>query len=290
MKGTADATAPKVDEDDDDLDDLIGDSLAGAQSAAKDEAKPETAAEAASHAADAVKELQEGPTLPAEDGFQNLVKLFQGDDLQKAMAEALKDTAGAAGSGEGGDQPNEDFLQNFLKSFEAAVGNDEGFANSLGSLMTSMLSNDLICEPLKQIAEKLEPWLKEQKDLSPEDKARYEQQLDTYKKIIDIYEKNSDPLPDGAREEVQKLLSELHTMGQPPDEVMKAIQPKEAEGGDTENFEEFMKSMGLADGLSGQEQELLKKLSEDPEELTKAMKEMAESLGKEGGGEECKQQ
>merc|ERR1711957_639496 len=243
-------------------------------------------------AADAVKELQEGPKAAADDGMANLIKMFQGDALQKAMSDALQG-AGDEGPGdkkadaEGGEMG--DFLQNFLKSFETAAGSDDKFADSLSSVMTSMLSNDLICEPLKQIAEHLAPWLQEHMEIPAEDRKRYEQQLDTYRKIIDIYAKNSDPLPEGPREEVQRLLTELHALGQPPDEVMSKITPKEgAGGGEEENFEDFMKTMGLADGLSGEEQDLLKKLSEDPERLTKALQEMAGSMGQ--GGEDCKQQ
>merc|ERR1712032_203020 len=103
----------------------------------------------------------------------------------------------------------------------------------------------------------------------------YEAQLKLYRKIIEIYKDNPDPLPDAAREDVQRLLTELHGYGQPPDEVMQAIQPKEADGSE-ESFEGFMKSMGLDSGLGAAEQDLLKKLAENPEELTKAMKDMAE--------------
>ena len=52
-----------------------------------------------------------------------------------------------------------------------------------------------------------------------------------------------------------------------------------------------MKSMGLGDNLGAAEQDLLKKLTEDPEELTKVMKDMAGQLGEGGSPEEaCKQQ
>jgi len=80
---------------------------------------------------------------------------------------------------------------------------------------------------------------------------------------------------------VQKLLNELHTHGQPPDEVMSQITPKDAEEGG-ESLEDFMKQMGLDQNLGTAEQELLEKL-QDPEELTKVMKDMA-------GEEACKQQ
>merc|ERR1712146_342485 len=116
------------------------------------------------------------------------------------------------------------------------------------------------------------------------DRKRHEDQLQMYKRILAVYKGNPDPLPDSAREEVQRLLSELHMLGQPPEEVMKQITPHEAEDG--ESFEDFMKTMGLNSDLGSAEQDLLKKLTEDPEELTKVMKEIGEGKPEEA----CKQQ
>lgn len=299
----------------DDLDNLIADSLGGVQSALEGERKAAPPAPAAgvelvarSISGEAVRELQQGPARPdglsegqppSEEFFCSLVKTFQDEKFQQAMADVLQaaDTMGASGPapddsksmGEGGSEPAvEDFLQNFLKSFDKAVGSDTSFEKNLTTLMTSMLSNDLICEPLQQIADGLEPWLEVQKGLSASDQSRYEAQLRLYKQILAVYKGNPDPLPDAARDEVQRLLSELHSLGQPPDEVMRQIAPKEAEEG-SESFEDFVKSMGLDSGLGSAEQDLLKKLTENPEELTKVMKDMAEGALDEGG-EACKQQ
>merc|ERR1711988_2040657 len=135
-----------------------------------------------------------------------------------------------------------------------------------------MLSKDVIVEPLQQIADALEPWLKDsaQSGLSAADRSRYEAQLKLYKDIIKVYKSagDADPVPDSVQQEVQRLLTELHMLGEPPAEVMKQIAPKEAADGD-ESFEDFVKAMGLSDNLGAAEQDLLKKLTEDPEELTK---------------------
>lgn len=225
------------------------------------------------------------------------MKSFQDEKFQQAMAEALQitepkeattdlaTTAAASSSNEAG---VEEFLQNFMNTFKNAVGNDEEFGNSMTNLMTSMLSKDLITQPLQQIIDALEPWMNNQKDLSASERTRCESQLKLYKEIIDLYNRNPDPLPDDAQKEVQRLLSELHALGEPPAEVMQQIAPKESGDGE-ESFEDFVKSMGLGDGLGSAEQDLLKKLTEDPEELTKVMKDMAGKL--DGDPEEaCKQQ
>lgn len=293
----------------DDLDNLITDSLGGVQSALEGERKAAAAPAAAASepAAQAVRELRQGPARegeepPSEEFFGSLVKTFQDEQFQKAMTEFLQggDTAGAGGpvpdeskaaeeaktSGSGAEV--EDFMQNFMKGFDKAVDNDASFEQNLTSLMTSMLSNDLICEPLKQIADSLEPWLQSQKGLSAEDQARYEAQLRKYKQIVSVYKGSPDPLPETARDEVQRLLSELHSLGQPPEEVMRQITPKDAEDGN-ESFEDFVKSMGLDSNLGAAEQDLLKKLAENPEELTQVMKDMAKGLP-EDAQEGCKQQ
>lgn len=296
----------------DDLDNLIADSLGGVQSALDGERKVDKPASGAKGwAGEAVREMQQGPGKSAGEGqpneefFSNLVQTFQEDSFQKAMTDLLQgmDTNGVeegtsgkdstvSNGGEAtlaassGDSGAEDFLQKFLKSFDDAVGSDNNFGKQLTTLMTSMLSSDLICQPLQQIVDAMEPWLKSQKGLSSTDKSKYEAQLRTLKQILTIYKSNPDPLPEDKRDEVQKLLTELQDYGQPPDEVMKQIAPKDAEEGG-ENFEDFMKTMGLDANLGAAEQDLLKKLAEDPEELTKVMKDMAEGLGND---EACKQQ
>jgi len=300
-----------------DLDNLIADSLGGVQTALEQEKKAAPSSNNSQDwAKEAVKDLKdgsrpEGHEGPGEDFFGNLVKTFQDESFQKAMAEALQNAhpdlptpadkpgdadaaAASIASAVQGSSPSsapvggdgaEEFLQNFLKSFDGAVGTDGDFEKSLTTLMTSMLSNELICEPLQQIADKLEPWIKGQKGLAQSDKARYEGQLKLYRQILNVYNASPDPLPDVAREEVQRHLTELHALGQPPDEVMKQVAPKDVEEGG-ESFEDFVKSMGLDSSLGSAEQDLLKKLTDNPDELTKAMKDMAQGLPDEG----CKQQ
>lgn len=184
----------------------------------------------------------------------------------------------------------DEFLQNFMKGMEGAAGQGGDFEKSLSTLMTTMLSKDLICEPMQQIVEKFDPWLKSQKNLSQSDRSRYEKQLKLYKQIVKMYTDLPDPLPDAAREEVQRLLAELNALGQPPEEVTRQVAPAEAgaagAAGEGESFDDFMKQMGLENGMGSDEQEMLQKLTENPEELAKAMQEMAEGLPEEA----CKQQ
>jgi len=280
----------------DDLDNLIADSLGGVDAVLEAEKRNATVATGESKKAalgEAVQALRQGPENSGagnEELFSALLDTLQDADFQSKMGAALQGNgsveAGAAEAAAAGAESGvQDFLKGFTDTFNSTVSADPDFDKDITSFMSSMLSNDLICEPLQQIADHLEPWLKSQKGLSSSEKSRYEEQLKLYKKICSVYKSNPDPLPEAPREEVQRLLGQLHNLGQPPEEVMKQISPKEAEDGG-ESFEDFMKSMGLDQGLGAAEQDLLKKLTEDPEELTKAMKEMAGGLS----NEECKQQ
>lgn len=295
----------------DDLDNLIAESLTGVQSALEADRKQATVPEATSSTAgEAVAALQQGlrsdgklEPVPNEEFFSNLVKSFQDDKFQKAMAEALQisdaEKESVVTGAPGGSVPSEavaedskveDFLANFMKSFEKATeGGGDAFSKQMNQLMTSMLSPSLLTEPLQQIVSAFEPWLNAQKGLTASDRSRYEAQIKLYKDIIAIYKRSPDPLPDEVQKEVQVLLTELNTHGPPPDEVMKQIAPKEAEEGD-DSFEDFMKSLGLDENLGSAEQDLLKKLTEDPEELTKVMQDMAGKLGDGASDEACKQQ
>ncbi len=75
--------------------------------------------------------LQEGPKA-ADDSEANLIKMFQDDSLQKAVAEALESVEDEAGhSGDKKDDAEvaiDDFLRNFLTSSVPAVGSDANVA------------------------------------------------------------------------------------------------------------------------------------------------------------------
>jgi len=326
------AIPPAADAEDevDDLDDLIADSLGGVQSAhagEKQAAKP--AAEAAAPqtwAKEAVRELkEEGARAGGEAGegdfLSTLVKTLQDESFQKelvAEVAAAKGGGGEAASGSGarsskaggaaasssssaigpalppaGDAAAEDVMQNLLKSFsQVASGEGGDFEKGLETLMTSMMSPELLTDPIKKLVGGLEDYLKgdSAKGASQEDITRYENQLRVYNEVLRVYRDASSPLPDIAREEVTRLLQEIQTYGQPPEEVQKLASVPGLggpDGPDGDNFEEFAKALQLSEA----DQDLVKRLQEDPEELTKALGELTQNMDMGGMAEEaCKQQ
>eukprot|EP00913_Durusdinium_trenchii_P000772 g720.t1 len=243
--------------------------------------------------------------------------------LASAPATSAAPASAVASSADSG---AEDFLQSFVKSFDQAAGSDKDLEKQLTNMMTSMLSNDLLTDSLQQIADALEPWLKTKKGrrsrielrrtmalgrncqrwfrlvggLAKADRSRYEAMLRLYRSIVGVYKSNPDPLPDFARDQERGPERVEIRISHSCDLVMAEIVPKEvAEGG--ESFEDMMKNMGLDANLAGPEQDrvgmaevtanttlpdLMKKLADDPEELTRVMKEMAGGMPEEA----CKQQ
>eukprot|EP00397_Hematodinium_sp_SG-2012_P054389 GEMP01065547.1.p1 GENE.GEMP01065547.1~~GEMP01065547.1.p1 ORF type:complete len:335 (+),score=88.18 GEMP01065547.1:135-1139(+) len=181
-----------------------------------------------------------------------------------------------------------DFFDNFMKAFEGAMDNDDNFSKSMEFLMSGMLSTNVLCDSLRQIAEQLEPFLHTNK-CTPQDRERYEQQLRLYKEILVVYEDAPTDVSPEQMEIVNKKLQELQNYGLPPQEIMdklKGSEDKPEEGDDS--FEDFVKNMGLGQGLGEQEQEMIKQLSSNPKELEQIMSEMAKEI--KSTDEPCKQQ
>merc|ERR1712096_25591 len=133
-----------------------------------------------------------------------------------------------------------------------------------------------------------EPYV-ESGECIPPDQDRYKNQLRIYKEILEIYDKASTDLTPQELEKVNKKLSELQEYGSPPQHIMDKLKgAEEPPAGEDDSFEEFVKNMGLSSGLGEQEQEMIKQLSANPDELNNIMKQMAEEI--QGNEEPCKQQ
>jgi len=206
-------------------------------------------------------------------------------DFAKNIGECMKQLKTEEDHAVGGD-----FFTNFMKSFEGAMDNDENFSKSVEFLMSGMLSNNVLCDSLRQVVDLLNQYLNETQ-CTPEDRLRYEHQLRLYKEIMAIYAAEPNEISAEQMEEVNKKLLEVQTYGSLPKEVMDKVKGspgEEAPDGDDANFEDFVKSMGLNQSLGEQEQEMIKQLSANPAELENIMAEMANEM--KSGEEPCKQQ
>jgi len=182
-----------------------------------------------------------------------------------------------------------DFFENFMKTFENAMDKDESFSKSMEYLMSGMLSKNVLSDSLKEIVDLLEPYVLGDSCPGGTEKERYTKQLEIYKSILEIYENSSEDLSPDQLAEVNAKLQELQNYGSPPQHIMDQLRGTTEQEPEDDTFEDFVKNMGLTQNLGQQEQEMIKQLSTNPDELNQIMQDMAEEI--KGGGEEpCKQQ
>jgi len=105
--------------------------------------------------------------------------------------------------------------------------NEEEIQGMLEMMMGSLMSKEVLYEPLKELGDKFPPYLSENATkLSAEEKMRYESQLDRINKILKVFE---DPkYSDQDKEESVKvvdLMAEMQSFGTPPTEIMGDLPP-----------------------------------------------------------------
>lgn len=225
-----------------------------------------------------------GQSAPSQDPQSSGAKAATGGegDFVKNIGQCMKQLKEEEDKALGGD-----FFGTFMKAFEGAMDKDQNFSKSMEFLMSGMLSTNVLCDSLRQIVEHLEPYLNT-KQCTPEDRVRYEQQLRLYKEILAVYEDAPTDISPEQMEIVNAKLLELQNYGPPPQEIMDKLKgAEEAPEGD-DSFEDFVKNMGIGQCLGDQEQEMIKQLSSNPEELEQIMAEMAKEI--KNTDEPCKQQ
>jgi len=151
------------------------------------------------------------------------------DDCAKcfdSISQALK------GLQEGADQlnqPPEDNLFNMLANLNMDGGDGSSESNMflpfMEGLIQNLLSAEILLPGIKELVEKYPKYLEENADkLTPEEKERYEKQLELYK-VIESHledEKPDDP-PSVKREKFHIALEDmrkLKDLGQPPEEIL----------------------------------------------------------------------
>jgi len=94
-------------------------------------------------------------------------------------------------------------------------------------MMNSLMSKEVLYEPLKELGDKFPEYVNTHSDtLSPEDKTRYENQMDRIKKILTVFESPGYSDDDKEkRAEVVELMSEMQSFGSPPTEIMGDLPP-----------------------------------------------------------------
>ncbi|TFK47301.1 Pex19 protein [Heliocybe sulcata] len=155
-----------------------------------------------------------------EDSFQKSIR--QAMEKLESSESAMQSEAGA-----GGDES----LDALLKQLSGALGEGEGedgdMQGLLESMMSQLMSKEVLYEPLKELNDKFPSYLSDNaSSLSPDDKSRYEAQYHCVTKIVQIFEDPSYSEEDTEKgKQVVELMNEMQSHGSPPSEIMGPLPP-----------------------------------------------------------------
>ena len=108
------------------------------------------------------------------------------------------------------------------RMFEGIASGQGGMQEMMDNMLKHLLSKDVLYEPMKEIAELYPPWLKKNGKKIPDDElTRFESQLAKTRAIVAAFE---DETVEHA--EIVRLLQEMQSFGNPPDEIMKEMANK----------------------------------------------------------------
>jgi len=135
---------------------------------------------------------------------------------------------------DGGGDPDMEALLSSLNNMGGDGEAEEGLQGLLETMMSQLMSKEVLYEPLKEMHEKFPGYLAENgSKLSQQDKDRYAKQQKTVSQIIVIFEAKdySEEDPEIAVK-VMSLMNEMQEHGAPPTEIMGELPPGVALGPD----------------------------------------------------------
>lgn len=175
------------------------------------------------------------------------------DGLKKLVEELSINKEGGAGVPGDLGLGSEEMMKEALEQLE---GSPE-FASIMEKMMGSLLSKEVLYEPIKQMKEKYPAWLANNRDkVSAEEFARYSKQFEYVQRLCVLYESDS------TMAEIMNVMQEMQEHGQPPEDIVQEMAPGfnlGAEGGpQMPELEELLKGMeGLPDMGEGKDKCLL---------------------------------
>jgi len=155
-----------------------------------------------------------------EDAFQRSIR--EAMEKLESSENAMQSESGAAG---------DESLEALLKQLSGALGEGEGeegeFQGLLESMMSQLMSKEVLYEPLKELHDKFPSYLSDNAStLSSPDKSRYEAQYQCVTKIVQIFEDPAYSDEDTEKgKEVVQLMNEMQSHGSPPSEIMGPLPP-----------------------------------------------------------------
>lgn len=121
------------------------------------------------------------------------------------------------------DQNMDGLMADMMKQIENLADSGD-FESMLEGMMESLLSKDILSEPIRELAAKYPEYMERNKSiLDPQQYDKYARQLVAMQEIIKIYDSGTDTQEEGKR--VTALMTEIQELGQPPAELVKDLAP-----------------------------------------------------------------
>lgn len=118
-------------------------------------------------------------------------------------------------------------LKEMMKQLGGGGGEGEDFEGILQTMMSQLMSKDILYEPLQDLAKKYPPWLKENREkIETEEYKKYEQQYRYCLEIIRVFDGTGDAL------QVTELMQKMQECGAPPAEILEDLAPELQLGSD----------------------------------------------------------
>ncbi|KAH0834907.1 Pex19 protein family-domain-containing protein [Lanmaoa asiatica] len=161
---------------------------------------------------------------PKEADFESRIR-----STMNKLKESESGLKSSDSSANGGDELES--LLSQLGSFSDPSGDgaegEEQLQGLLETMMTQLMSKDVLYEPLKELYDKFPGYLAENSStISAEDKKRFEAQISCIKRLMDEFDANTYRDEDEkAREKIVDLMGELQTHGSPPEKIMGPLPP-----------------------------------------------------------------
>ena len=153
----------------------------------------------------------------------------------------------------------------------------EALGDGFEKMLESLLTPESILESMEDLSVEMEKYLADKTDDSS-DSTKYRRQLAIYKQVSCAYESNAGILDESSEQAaaIKLLLEELQGLGSPPPEVVEKLMANQfgGEGSDEEDlgkeFKQFLKEAGnggLLPGLTREDEEIIRQLTQDPNAL-----------------------
>lgn len=236
-------TPPPVDEELDDA--FVRDLAAGMENLMRDLAGDDKEAQQAIESSraeweQALKGLQEaaataGPSAAASGSTPSAAADANFQASLRATLDKLKNSEDTLKADEADGASADSFaqLQDLLASLagepgEGGEGDDDGqLSGVLQGLMQSLMSKEILYEPMKDLGEKYPEYIEQHKaTLKPDELKRYQDQSALVGRIVAIFQtpgySDEDPVRSA---EVLTLMNEMQALGSPPQEIMGDMPP-----------------------------------------------------------------